>query len=181
MTAICPASYDVDVEIMELPHILRANTASLGARVPYLHPPSLAGEQLDGEPGKAERRKRRRIGFVWQAGGWDPRRSIPTPMLAELLERRRGRSLEIVEMPFYRLGPSGQLLQSFAPDDNSASLAIPLGTNERRLKRRMIAAHVTQRDVLSAFSLGAGPQWRSALARAPSPERRSGCLCAERR
>jgi hypothetical protein len=78
----CPAAYDVDVEIMELPHILRANAGSLGARVPYLHPPPLAGERLDGEPGA-----QRRIGFVWQAGGWDPRRSIPTPMLADLLER----------------------------------------------------------------------------------------------
>lgn len=73
---------------------------------------------------------------------------------ARLLAQRR-RPLEIVEMPFYRLGPTGQLLQSFAPLGDCASLTIPLGTDEQRLKRRMIAAHVTQQDVLSAFSLDA--------------------------
>jgi LmbE family N-acetylglucosaminyl deacetylase len=72
---------------------------------------------------------------------------------AARLLARRGRPLEIIEMPFYRLGPSGQLLQSFAPSGDCASLTIPLGRNEQRLKRRMIAAHATQRDVLSAFSL----------------------------
>lgn len=74
---------------------------------------------------------------------------------AARLLARRGRPLEIIEMPFYRLGPSGQLLQSFAPAGEYASLALPLGRNEKRLKRRMIAAHATQGDVLSAFSLDA--------------------------
>ena len=58
-----------DVEIMELPHLLRV---ALG-QAPYLQVrpgPRLAAGLL--------------VGLCWGAGGWDPARSVPLPLLAPL-------------------------------------------------------------------------------------------------
>jgi hypothetical protein len=61
--------YDVDVEIMELPHALRVSGDSLGTCVPYL-PGAPAGprRRAAGEP--------LRVGLAWMAGDWNPRRSL---------------------------------------------------------------------------------------------------------
>ena len=72
-------SYDVEVESMELPHLFRTTLASIPAQVPYLHPPSASSPlQIEGTG------QSRRVGVVWQAGGWDPRRSVPAALLAGL-------------------------------------------------------------------------------------------------
>lgn len=69
------AEYDLDIEIMELPHLFRSTPATLPARVPYLHPPRrmLPGGTLH-------------VGLVWAAGEWDMRRSVPPRLLAPLAE-----------------------------------------------------------------------------------------------
>ena len=69
--------YDVDVEIMELPHLFRSELATLPARVPYLHalPPAIVRD-----------RGELHVGVVWQAGGWDPVRSGPVDLLATLAQ-----------------------------------------------------------------------------------------------
>jgi hypothetical protein len=65
--------YDVDVELMELPHILRLNPQSIPAEVPYLTPPANTAKNdiRDSDPGQ------RRVGLCWSAGEWNPARSIP--------------------------------------------------------------------------------------------------------
>jgi len=60
-----------DMEIMELAHVLRANTADISAPVPYLACPEHAPFHIP--PGS--------VALAWQAGGWDPARSIPLPLL----------------------------------------------------------------------------------------------------
>lgn len=72
----CEAAYDVDVEVMELPHVFRSTLETLPAAVPYLHV----------EPAPLERDGRLHVGLVWRAGEWDDRRSIPFPLLAPLAE-----------------------------------------------------------------------------------------------
>ena len=71
------AEYDVDVEIMELPHLFRTTLETLPAKVPYLHaePVLLSGNS---ENFKA--------GLVWRAGDWDSRRSIPFENLLPLFD-----------------------------------------------------------------------------------------------
>lgn len=67
-------AYDVDIELMELAHALRITPATLPAAVPYLNPPRqprVGGDALA-------------VGLVWQAGDWDPRRSIPPAALERL-------------------------------------------------------------------------------------------------
>ena len=71
------ADYDVDIEIMELAHALRMTPATLPCAVPYLAVPAAAARH-DKRTGAL------RVGIVWQAGDWDPARSIPIEALAPI-------------------------------------------------------------------------------------------------
>lgn len=78
LVALCDSSpavdRDVDVEVMELPHILRTTLSTLPRDIPYLDAPSprrRTAEQLA-------------VGLIWRAGDWDVRRSIPLDALAPL-------------------------------------------------------------------------------------------------
>jgi len=68
-------NFDVDVEIMELPHIFRTTLATIPAVIPYLHVEPLLLSPQD---------KQLSVGLVWKAGDWDERRSIPFTTLAPL-------------------------------------------------------------------------------------------------
>jgi len=67
--------YDVDVELMELPHVFRTTLASVPATIPYLHADPMPLPWDDDEPA---------IGLVWKAGDWNEARSIPYALLAPL-------------------------------------------------------------------------------------------------
>ncbi len=73
--------FDVDVEIMELPHVFRTTLATIPAVVPYISAPTSA---LTGA--------RPRVGITWRAGGWDERRSIPFAQVTRLLDAVPGAS-----------------------------------------------------------------------------------------
>jgi hypothetical protein len=68
------AGYDIDVEIMELPHVFRTTLQTLPAEIPYLHV----------QPARIPDDAQPAVGIVWRAGDWDERRSIPFPLLAPL-------------------------------------------------------------------------------------------------
>jgi len=70
--------YDVDIEIMELAHALRASPEMIVRGVPYLRPGSAAGLRTDASDGTLS------VGLVWQAGGWDQRRAVPARALGRL-------------------------------------------------------------------------------------------------
>ncbi len=71
------ADYDVDVEVMELAHAVRATSRDVGAGVPYLHVP----------PAPLPRAGRLAVGVVWECGDWDrEKRSIPFAQLAPLAD-----------------------------------------------------------------------------------------------
>jgi hypothetical protein len=67
--------YDVDIEIMELPHALRAQSHNVAAEAPYLFPPRSNTLPLGPEFN---------VGIVWEAGDWDPRRSISGRIMRQL-------------------------------------------------------------------------------------------------
>ena len=69
------------------------------------------------------------------------------------LLRRSGRAPAIIEMALYRAGPSGMLAQSFAPEPGAQPVVIALAAEDQRLKRAMLAAHASQREVLAPFSV----------------------------
>jgi hypothetical protein len=70
------AEWDVDIELMELPHALRARPSA--ADVPYLRV----------APAPIVRDERPLVGLVWRGGDWNPRRSMPVAALAPVLQRR---------------------------------------------------------------------------------------------
>lgn len=65
---------------------------------------------------------------------------------------REGRVIDILEMPFYRLGPEGLLTQDFT-ELAGRILEIALTEDEQVRKRRMIAAYVSQDAVLGMFDI----------------------------
>jgi LmbE family N-acetylglucosaminyl deacetylase len=71
---------------------------------------------------------------------------------AAALLRRSDRHLLVVEMPYYRLGPSGPLYQSFAEEPDCLEITLGLTDGERLIKHRMLEAHATQKSILARFS-----------------------------
>lgn len=69
--------YDLDVEIMELPHALRVDAMTIPRAVPYLFPRSVT-RPFRTLPGELA------VGLVWEAGDIDPRRSIPAAQMVFL-------------------------------------------------------------------------------------------------
>jgi len=67
--------FDTDVELMELPFVLRTTLAGIPADIPYLHVRPVPRPAGCG---------RVAVGLLWQSGDWDPRRSLPTAALAPL-------------------------------------------------------------------------------------------------
>lgn len=67
--------YDVDVEVMELPYVLRATLDTIPRTVPYLHVPAA---ELPGT--------RPRIGLAWRVSDWEHHRSLPFDALRPLLD-----------------------------------------------------------------------------------------------
>ena len=72
---------------------------------------------------------------------------------AAALSSRAGHGIAIVEMPLYRAGPHGPLMQSFIADPARNEIAVALDQRSRALKEKMVAAHETQKNVLQGFSL----------------------------
>src|SRR5438270_3606896 len=69
-------AYDVDVEVMEPPHIFRTTLATIPIKIPYLHV----------TPKRISINKKIAVGLVWKAGDWDEHRSIPFSLLAPLFQ-----------------------------------------------------------------------------------------------
>ena len=80
-SAVAP-SWDVQVEVMELPYLFRTTLPELPIAVDYLRVPKRDVEEarkVMGEP------RGPRVGMVWAAGEWNPERSIPLRCLESLV------------------------------------------------------------------------------------------------
>ncbi len=117
-----PPAWDAQIEIMELPRIVRATIADLPV------PPYLDGASLHTEDETIRRLKvrsqtqtaRPRIGFSWRSSNWNPLRSVPFPTLARSLAAVRN-------CHWYSLQQEGQPeLEAFPHAQNieAADLAI---------------------------------------------------------
>lgn len=72
--------FEVDIEIMEVPHAIRARREHVEMRAPYLTLP------LEVQP-DPPRCGSLAVGLVWEVGNWDKRRTIPAPLLRHLAGR----------------------------------------------------------------------------------------------
>lgn len=57
----------------------------------------------------------------------------------------------IIEMPLYRAGADGRLVQGFVSSPACPEAEVPLNGDEQQLKQAMYAAHASQKDVLLQF------------------------------
>jgi hypothetical protein len=70
--------FDVDIEIMEVPHAIKARRDHFEMRAPYVSlPPAAAARTLPQDRGLA-------VGLVWEVGSWDKRRTISPALLRHL-------------------------------------------------------------------------------------------------
>jgi LmbE family N-acetylglucosaminyl deacetylase len=72
---------------------------------------------------------------------------------AALSASRRAR-IDIIEMPFYRMGRIGRLFQSFAEHEGSDHLGFQLSGHWLALKRKMMQCYPTQYPTIEMFSAG---------------------------
>jgi len=82
------AEFEVDIEIMEIPHAMRAGRDLIEMRRPYLTLPACAA------PIGKVRGEAFSIGLVWEVGNWDKRRAVP----AQLLKRLKGDGIELYSL-----------------------------------------------------------------------------------
>jgi hypothetical protein len=69
---------DLDVELMELPHVLRMDARTLPNAVPYIDVGARGARKADGLL---------HVGLVWRSGDWDERRSLALGEVNALLHR----------------------------------------------------------------------------------------------
>jgi hypothetical protein len=70
--------FDVDIEIMEIPHAIRAGRSEFEMPRPYLRLASRHRSQRRRPDGPLL------IGLVWEVGDWDKRRAVPAALLKRL-------------------------------------------------------------------------------------------------
>ena len=144
--------WDVQVEVMELPYLLRLQSQQLPYATRYLQLPAEAVERascLIVGAGVTAGAPRRKAGLVWAAGSWNPSRSVPVTYLTELLQNGRERGLD-----FWSLqgpGASGEAAALFAGgvlrDGSSATegvvaLAATIAPMDLVITVDTLAAHV---------------------------------------
>ncbi|MBI5264696.1 MAG: hypothetical protein HY852_23115 [Bradyrhizobium sp.] len=72
--------FDVDIEIMEVPHAIRAGLREVELKNPFLDVPATCdAAPVLSTPGRLA------LGMVWEVGDWDRRRSIPPTLFRNLL------------------------------------------------------------------------------------------------
>ena len=59
----------------------------------------------------------------------------------------------MIEMPYYHASVDGWTRQSFLAGDGSPELQLDLDADQQAFKRRLFAAHATQKAVLDSFSV----------------------------
>jgi hypothetical protein len=76
------STWDMQMEITELPRAFRTTLATIPATTPYVHVPK---ERIDWAERFFEKSPKIRVGLCWECGPWDPARSISLTQLAPLL------------------------------------------------------------------------------------------------
>jgi hypothetical protein len=108
LEAAAESAGDVEIEVMELPFVFRTIPQTVPSAVPYIHVDRMRLPHFGGLS----------VGLVWQAGEWDPRRSIPFALVRRLgkvprvrwLILQRGPGLRQWDRTFGHLPPAETLV-----------------------------------------------------------------------
>ncbi len=74
--------WEMQLEVTELPRAFRTLVLNIPAAVPYIF---LSDEQLQWAAERLGEHRQFRVGVVWQASSWNPKRSVPVLILRPLL------------------------------------------------------------------------------------------------
>lgn len=126
-------AFDADIEIMEIPHAIRAQRGHFEMREPYLgvvpHDPPKGGKD-DGCIS---------LGLVWEVGEWDKRRQVPASLL-------RGLGVDGVRLCALQAGSGGKAADEIGAIDVSApdveTLAARLGGLDLVISVDTMVAHL---------------------------------------
>src|SRR3954470_3169401 len=133
--------FEVDIEIMEIPHALRAGRELIEMRRPYL---TLPPRDMPGPRGGRETLS---VGLVWEVGDWDKRRAIPAQLLACL----RGEGTRLFSL---QRGPARKAAAEIGAEDISTPDIVALG---HRMSELDIILSVDTMVVHLAGALGYEP------------------------
>jgi len=110
-------AYDVDIEVMELAHALRATPELISGRVPYFPVPH---RQI----ARASLTASLSVGLVWEAGNWDSRRCVPPHLLARLPAATGVRLRSLQQGPGRRMAAAIPAADIAVPDIQSLAATI---------------------------------------------------------
>ncbi|MFN7997257.1 MAG: hypothetical protein U0Q18_26815 [Bryobacteraceae bacterium] len=99
-------TWDVQVEVMELPKIYRSTLSTLPCDTPYIFPDSKRVAAVEAALGA---RKKPRIGLVWAASDWNPFRNVPLAALLPILR------LPGFDFYSFQYGPHREELSQLTP------------------------------------------------------------------
>jgi hypothetical protein len=153
--------YDIDLEIMELPHIFRSTLDTLPATVPYLHVPAL---DLD----RALPCAAMRVGLFWRTGEWDAQRAVP-PSLASVLATVPGIQLCMVRRDYDAAGRPDYVVEIPYEEDIPGVARIMRGL-DLVLSADSMPAHLAGALAVPVWvMLHSDPDWRWMEERDDSP------------
>ncbi|MFN2446704.1 MAG: ADP-heptose--LPS heptosyltransferase [Vicinamibacterales bacterium] len=150
-------AYDVDVEIMELPHAFRTTLETIPARLP-----DLSAIPVD-LPASAQWR----VGLAWQAGDWDRARSIPFSAASRLLG--------VENVAYFPLLPrlaavEAAMFPEAVPADSIMKLADLVSALDLVITVDTLVAHLAGAlGVRTWLLLRTDPDWRWMLDRTDTP------------
>lgn len=158
--------WDQQIEVIELPRIFRTTLESIPNHVPYLHVPS--------EPFAQERDGCRalRVGLVWRSSSYNPERSIPLNLLADLFTLPGASFFSLQAGPHQReLDPWSKQIPSFySGSDCVKTMAQKLATLDLVISVDTMIAHLAGAMGLPVWTLlSYQPDWRWMLKREDSP------------
>ena len=172
-------SYDLDIELMELPHLLRLSVDTIPADIPYIY---VRDVHADARHGLEHEGSSLRVGIAWQSGDWNSARSIPSSLIDNFatVPNTRWHSLQYNALCPFDAQPMAckdiramaermtQLDLVISPDTMTAHLAAALG-----LPVWLLLQHEWdwRRMSESAIAKGGGTPWYPTmrLFRQPSP------------
>jgi hypothetical protein len=152
------AQFDVDIELMEVPHALRVDLDSVAKRMPYIHV-SGAKNAPRSPTGVIN------VGLAWRSGDWDAHRSIPTSVLGSLarMSNVQFQSLQFPQeaLPFKSDNLACKDIARMARAMTGLDLVITVDT---------MVAHLAGALALPTWTiLGDRPDWRWMESRTDTP------------
>lgn len=172
-TSAHPPSWQVQLEVMEMPYVFRSVISDLPIVTNYLHVPS--GELDRAASALEPKAKAPRIGIAWSSGEWNSSRSVLLQALSPILSRAEFEFWNLqgggVRQEWQKLGPSLHLRDThLLADSGLVPLAAVIAHLDLVITVDTLAAHLAGALGVPCFlMLQHAADWRWMIERDDSP------------